>query len=246
MILIPGLECPAEVWQDVIQHYGSQYQIHAITIAGFAGEPAVPGLKLAQVKDELVEYIQHNRLSKPILMGHSLGGFLAFWIGARAPDLIGGIISIDGLPFLPALMGAAPDAEKFRSLYASLTPDQLGKMSRMALEQMISDPKRVDLAANWAAKSDPAFVGQAMYDLMTTDLRPELRKLHSPVLLIGAGKAFSKDPEQLSKIRVAYEAQVRGASDRTVIIAEHALHFVMFDDPDFLYRAIDEFLGRQE
>ncbi len=200
MVLIPGLDCPAEVWRDVIQRYGSKYQIHAITIAGFAGEPAVPSLRLAQVKDDLIDYIRREKLLKPVLMGHSLGGFLALWIGASTPGLVDRIISIDGLPFLPALMGGgAPDAEKFRSLYASLTPEQLGKMSRMALEHMISDPKHVDLATNGAAKSDPAFVGQAMYDLMTTDLRPELRKLRAPVLLIGAGKAFTANPEQLSK-----------------------------------------------
>ena len=111
---------------------------------------------------------------------------------------------------------------------------------------MISDPKRIELATSWAARSDPAFVGQAMYDLMTTDLRPELRKLRAPVLLIGAGKAFSEKPEQLSKMRAAYEDQVRAASDHTVLIAEHAFHFVMFDDSDFLYRAVDGFLGRHE
>jgi len=243
MILIPGLECSRDVWQGFIERYSSGYEIHAVTIAGFAGEPAVPGLRLEQVKDDLIAYIRERNLVKPVIVGHSLGGFLAFWIGSSAPDRVGPIISVDGLPFLPAMMGGAADAGQMRALYASMKPGQLENMSRMALAQMISNPKQVETAAKWAGRSDPSFVGQAMYDLMTTDLRPELRKLRGPVLLIGGAKAFSSDPQQLAKVRAAYEEQVQAAGDCKVVMAERALHFVMLDDPEFLYRVTDEFLG---
>ena len=252
MILIPGLESPGRVWQSVIDKYQSKYQIHALTLAGFAGEPAVPGLRLAQVRDDIVAYIEKNKLVKPIIVGHSLGGFIAFWIGSSAPDLVGKIVSVDGLPFLPALMDASTgaaearvQAEQMRSLYASLTPEQVQNMAKMSLAQMISDPKMVETAVTWAARSDAAFVGQAVYDLMTTDLRPELTKLRSPVLLVGAAKAFASSPEQFARIRAAYEEQVANAPEHRVVMAEHALHFIMLDDPEFLIHEIGAFLGER-
>ena len=76
MILIPGLDCPGDVWNGVVDHYKSHYEIHVLTIAGLAGEPAVPGLHLSTVKDDVIRYIRDKGLEKPIIAGHSLGGFL--------------------------------------------------------------------------------------------------------------------------------------------------------------------------
>jgi N-formylmaleamate deformylase len=250
MILIPGLESPGQVWKNLIENYRTKYQIHALTLAGFAGEPAVAGLRLEKVKDEIIAYIQKNKLAKPVIVGHSLGGFLAFWIGSSAPDLAGEIISVDGLPFLPALMDPAASvadsrvqAEQMRSLFASMKPEQMQTMAKMSLTQMISDPKMVDTVVKWAERSDAGFVGQALYDLMTTDLRAEIAKISCPVLLIGAGKAFASNPDQLARVRTTYELQVAKAPQHKVVMAEHALHFIMLDDPQFLIREIDEFLG---
>jgi hypothetical protein len=52
-------------------------------------------------------------------------------------------------------------------MYASLKPEQLKTMARMALTQMITDPKYVEETTEWAGRSDSAFVGQALYELMT-------------------------------------------------------------------------------
>lgn len=251
MILIPGLECPGQVWQGFIEHFQSKYQVHSITLAGFAGEPAVPGLRLVDVKNDLIRYIQDSKLEKPLIVGHSLGGFLALWVGASAPDLVSGIISVDGLPFLPALMNPTGSieeskaaAEQLRTLYSSLKPEQIESMTKMSVGQMISDPKDADTVVKWAKRSDAAFVGQALYDLLTTDLRTEMAKVRAPLLLIGAGKAFASNPEGLAKVRAAYESQVAGAPQHRVVMAEKALHFIMLDDPDFLFQATGEFLGR--
>jgi pimeloyl-ACP methyl ester carboxylesterase len=244
MILIPGLESAGAIWDGAVSHYSSHHRMHVLTLAGFAGEPPVPGLRLQDVRDGIIRYARDNRLDHPVLVGHSLGGFLALWIAATAPDLVGPVVSVEGLPFLPALSdpsataaGSKDDADKMRKLYASLSPQQLDTMSRMALTQMISEPKNVEVAAAWAVKSDSAFVGQAVYDLMTTDLRDDVAKIRTPLLLVGAGKTLGDRTQQ------AYEKQVEKACDHRVVVATKAMHFVMFDDPVFLWSALDSFLA---
>jgi len=250
MILIPGLESSGAVWNGTVEHFRDRYQLHVLTLAGFAGQPAVAGLRLPAVRDDLIRYIRDQRLDRPVLVGHSLGGFLALWVAATVPDLVSRVISVDGVPFLPSLFNPAAQpgesreqAERMRKLYAPLAPSQLEAMSRMALTQMISDPKNIEMAARWASQSDSAFVGQAIYDLMTTDLRPEVSRITAPLLLIGAGKGASP------QTRAAYEDQVAKAPDHRVVVADGALHFVMLDDPSFLLGAMDRFLaegGRHE
>lgn len=117
MILIPGLASSGEVWTGVIEHYKPNHQIHTLTLAGFAGQPAVPlstaqGSRLAMVRDDLINYIRSNRLQRPVIVGHSLGGFLGFWVAATAPELVGGVIAVGGVPFLPALL--YPQGHKHR------------------------------------------------------------------------------------------------------------------------------------
>src|SRR6185503_18397683 len=135
------------------------------------------------------------------------------------------------------------DAEQMRKVYASLNSTQMETMARMALTRMITAPNDVDMAAKWAGRSDAAFVGQAVYDLMTTDLRPEMAKLRAPLLLIGAGKAVADTPEHLSEAQSAYEKQVEAAPVHRVVMASKALHFIMLDDREFLLGTIDGVLS---
>jgi pimeloyl-ACP methyl ester carboxylesterase len=107
MILIPGLQCSGAVWNEAVVFYSDKYQVHVLTIAGFAGEPAIPGLPLSTVRDDLIRYIRENKLNHPVIVGHSLGGFLALWIAATGRDMIDRIVSVDGVPFLPATHRAA-------------------------------------------------------------------------------------------------------------------------------------------
>ena len=153
MILIPGLQCSGAVWNEAVAHYSDEYQVHVLTIAGFAGEPAIPGLRLSTVRDDLIRYIRENKLDHPVIVGHSLGGFLALWIAATAPDMIDRIVSVDGVPFLPALFNPSAtadesreDAARIQKMYASLGSQQLESMSRMALTQMIADLKNTEIA----------------------------------------------------------------------------------------------------
>jgi pimeloyl-ACP methyl ester carboxylesterase len=106
---------------------------------------------------------------------------------------------------------------------------------------MITATTNVDLIAPTCAKSDPKAVGQALYELMTTDLRYEAARIKSPVLLIGSG-AFATSPEMKKTTEERYEAQVAKIANHQVLIAEKARHFIMLDDPKFLFSAMENFL----
>jgi len=251
MILIPGLFSSGDVWDGVVEHFSSRYRLHVLTIAGFAGVPAVDGPLLPRVRDELIAYLREEHLDRPVLVGHSLGAFLAFWVASTVPDAVGPIVAVDGVPFMPALTNPSAtvadvktQAEQMRALYRSMTPQQIGMQSRMALTQMITDPANIARAAGWAAQSDGRATGQAIYELMTTDLRGEAANIRSDVLLIAAAKGVASIPDRLEAVQNAYEAQVARVPHHRVVAATQALHFVMLDDAPFLYATMDAFLGR--
>jgi pimeloyl-ACP methyl ester carboxylesterase len=126
-------------------------------------------------------------------------------------------------------------------MYAAFTTDQLVSQSRMALATMITAPGDVERALAWARQSDPATAGIAVAELMSTDLRRDVAAITAPTLLIGASGA-APDTMQPA-FQKAYELQLAAAPKARVIMATKARHFIMFDDPAFLFAALDEFLA---
>jgi pimeloyl-ACP methyl ester carboxylesterase len=248
MILIPGLLSSGDVWSGTVAHFKDRYECHVLTLAGFAGQPAVPAPFLRTVRDDVLRYIQEKKLDHPVIVGHSFGGFLAFSIAATAPDAVGPIVAVDGVPFLPALMNptatvesSAPGADQIRKLYGGFTREQLAAQSRRAFAGMIKDPAQVETATGWSATSDPATAGAAIQEMMTTDLRQQAAAIKTPVLLLAAAD-FAPDEATRKQLASAYEAQVAKVPRARVVLAERARHFIMLDDPAFLFSTMDAFL----
>jgi N-formylmaleamate deformylase len=248
MILIPGLACGADVWTDVAAHYRDRFQIHALTLAGFAGQKPIGAPLLATAQRELAAYIRENHLVRPVVIGHSLGGFLALALAASDPDLVGPVVAVDGVPFLPALM--VPDAtpgsmeataSQLRDRTATLSTADFAAQQRRTLSQMITAPASIERTAAAAARSDPRSVGQAAYELMTTDLRPRMGQVRAPVLLLAAGALIP--PDRQATVGAAYQAQISRVPDRRFAMATRARHFIMLDDPAFFFENVDPFLA---
>jgi pimeloyl-ACP methyl ester carboxylesterase len=248
MILIPGLYSSGQVWESTVNKYKANYECHVLTLAGLAGEPPINAPFLEKIRLGLADYIRSKRLRKPVVVGHSMGGFLALWLASKEPEMVGPIVVIDMLPFLPAAQqpNATPDsmksqAEMMRKGMLAQTPEQRRQMQLTVLQSMITDPSNVALAAKWGAASDPNTAAQAMYEMFTTDLRPDLAHIKAPTLVIGTwvGLRQYATREQIEK---NFRAQYAGLAGYTFVMSEKAKHFVMLDDPAFLFKEMDSFL----
>jgi len=249
VLLIPGLSCSGDVWDTTVAALEDRYEVHVLSLAGFAGQAAIAAPFLPRVRDDIVDYIRAQQLDRPAIVGHSLGGFLAFWLAASEPTLVGPIVAVDGVPFLPALMDAGttvdsirPMAENSKAMMASLTPEQFAMQTRMSLATMVTASEDLERLARQGGASDPTTVAQAMFELMTTDLRDDVASIESPVLLIAAG-ATAQTPEARARLRRSYEAQVAPIQDHRVVLADHARHFIMLDDPDYFQATLTGFLA---
>jgi pimeloyl-ACP methyl ester carboxylesterase len=254
ILLIPGLMSGGDVWDGTVAHLQGQapgaYQLHVVTLAGFGGVPAVPTDDfLGRATDALVAYARRAGLERPVVVGHSLGALLAYRMALAAPDLVGGVVAVDGAPFYSALMdtlataeGVRPQAAALRAAFARLTPAQMAQQARAGVAIQTRDTANYARLLGWAEASDPATVGQAMAEVMTTDLRPQLRAVRVPVLQVAAVGAFPSPALRAMGAR-RYAAQLEAIPTRELAVAERAHHFVMLDDPTFFHATLDRFLG---
>ena len=94
ILLIPGLGCPGSIWQDTVAHLAPGAQTHVLTLSGFAGRPPIDKPLIATARAELATYIRDRHLEHPVVIGHSLGGFLAYWIATTGPTRSGSVAAI--------------------------------------------------------------------------------------------------------------------------------------------------------
>jgi len=249
MILIPGLLSGGEVWDGTVAEFSGEYEMHVLTLAGFAGVPTTGADPfLATTRDAIIDYIREHELERPVLVGHSLGAFLSLWIAATAPELVGPVVAVDGVPFLAALGDttmtperSAPQAEAMRTVFAGMSREALSAQTRMALTTQVKDTAWHSVGARWGAMSDPATAGRAVAEMMTTDIRDDVARITSPVLLLMAADGMPDEFRAAGEQR--YRAQLGRVADARVVVAADARHFIMLDDAPFFHDAVRSFLA---
>jgi N-formylmaleamate deformylase len=227
IIFIPGLGCPGEVWDATAEHLDG-FESHILTLAGFAGQEPIDKPLSATVRKELTRYIRSHRMKKPIVVGHSMGGFIAFWIATNFPENTGPVIIVDAGP---ALSGDLAEAKQLREKWRDASDEEFAQKARFMYQGMARNKKALAPIAAKAAKSNRKALGDAIFEMMRTNLTSEMDKIESPVLLVLADGYF--------KTRI--QKQVAAIRDKQVVILPTG-HFVMLDDPPAFYKAIDDFL----
>lgn len=250
VIMIPGLMSDASIWEPTAKALAGQYQLHVISIAGFAGKAAISGPLLPTVKQELLQYIDQQQLQRPAIVGHSLGAFMAFYLASSAPDKIGTIVAVDGLPYLAPVFSrdssttveqVRPQAEYFKTMYQNMNAQQLSTMTAQGVYIQATSAEHQQQVIAMAAASDTATVGQAIYELMTTDLRSSVHNITSKVVLLGASGALATDAER-SAAKALYQQQIATINNATLEFNHQSRHFIMLDQPDWLTARISRAL----
>ncbi|KKO48435.1 alpha/beta hydrolase [Arsukibacterium sp. MJ3] len=240
VIVIPGLMSDSRIWQDTVTALQNDYQLHVISIAGFAGTPAIAGELLPTVKQDLLRYIQQQQLQQPAIVGHSLGAFLAFALASAAPKQIGTVVAVDGLPYIAPLFSRnnatqvsdmQQQALQLKQYYQRLNREQLLATATQGIYIQARSAEHQQLVLAMAAASDSHSVGQALYELLTTDLRPQVGAIKSKVWLLGASGAL---PEaQQPQAEALYQQQITTIANAHLLMNTNSRHFMMLDEPEW-------------
>jgi pimeloyl-ACP methyl ester carboxylesterase len=229
VILIPGLGCPASVWRDTVVHLRRLgYQTHALTLAGFAGKPRIDRPLARATVEELGRYIRDRHLVSPVIIGHSLGGTLAYWLAAREPALVGAMVIVDaGAPG-----SEEPAAAQARDAWREASDEQFARQIKEMFGHMSVKPERLAPLLAEVERSDRRAMGDVVYELSSLAVRDELRRIRAPVLVVLADGALQRD----------FRRQAGAVRDHEVVVVPGTGHFVMIDDPPAFFAVVDDFL----
>ncbi len=251
MILIHGMSCSSEVWDEFVEKYKENYELHLVTIKGFGNkEKAEVEHYLREVKDEVVAYTKEHDLKNPILVGHSMGGFLGLWAAAEEPGIFEKVISVDGVPYFPVLQMAGitpetakPMAESMKNAMANMDEVTALANQKMIIASMIATEEKREKVVQMGMNSNPLVVGQAYGEMFTTDIRPLMNKVEVPVLVFGSWAAYQNFGATKESVTNGYENQLKDIQKVKLLVAEKAYHFVFYDEPEWFYNELEKFLS---
>ena len=102
LVLVHGIACHRGFWGPQLERFGRERRVVAVDLRGHGASdaPRQP-YPIQALADDVGWLCEQLGLSRPVVIGHSLGGIVALELGAVRPDLVRSAVMIDSV-LLPA------------------------------------------------------------------------------------------------------------------------------------------------
>nr|WP_199002493.1 alpha/beta hydrolase [Flavobacterium sp. ASV13] len=240
IIFIPGFASSGDVWNETKVNFEKDFTCYTLTMAGFAGAKPQPNATFKNWENEIANYIKANKIEKPIVIGHSMGGGLALAIAADYPELISKIVIVDALPCLNALMDPSfkskenNDCTSMVNQMTAMSDTQFYDMQKKTMPRLLEDASKLDMVVDWSVKSDRKTFAEMYCDFSNTDLRDKISTIKCPSLILLESYFVNLKP--------AIESQYKNLKTANFQYANKGLHFIMYDDAAWYLTQLNNFI----
>ncbi|OOF50930.1 alpha/beta hydrolase [Rodentibacter genomosp. 1] len=182
--------------------------------------------------------IQHLKLDKVILIGHSMGGKTAMKLTALHAEIVEKLIVID---IAPIIYGHNGHQDVFQGLFAvKNAAPQNRQEAKPILEKNIQDPAVVQFMLKSFDPTSPEFFRfnlSALFNQYHHLMDWQNVEVSIPTLFIRGGNSAYIKPENTDTILVQFP-------HATSFTINGCGHWVHAEKPDFVIRAINRFLNK--
>lgn len=179
VVLVHGIRLSGSVWAPVVALLRDRLTIEAPDLPGHGTRGGAPFTIDTGVR-AVVDAIE--RLGRPaVVVGHSLGGYVALATASRYPELVAGVVGI-GCTARPRGLGKA--VYQYGAALVARYPDRFNRFSERRFRRALP----VETAeALLAGQSDLAVMPSAVAAIIGGDPIADLRKYPGPVWLVNGG-----------------------------------------------------------
>ncbi len=240
LLFLHGVGGGHAAWDRQLPFFAARgYRAHAWDQPGYGGTPPVAPYDLEHVTGALARVIGGE---PAILVGHSMGGFVAQEAYARFPERVRALV----LCFTSAAFGGSGSDFARQFIAARIAPLDEGRtMAEIAARVMPalrgsrSDPAGLALAERIMSAVPPDTYRQAVRLLTTFDRRAQLPGIRVPTLLV----AGSDDRVAPAAVMERMAQKIPGAE---YVLLEGCGHLGPMDQPEPFNQALADFLERRK
>jgi pimeloyl-ACP methyl ester carboxylesterase len=243
LLFLHGVGGGHAAWNRQVPYFAALgYRAHAWDQPGYGGTALVDPYDLEQVCGVLQRLIESLGGEPVVLVGHSMGGFVAQEAYARFPQLIRALVLGFTSPsfgggssefvdkFIAARIGPLDEGCSMAEVAARLLPSMRGSKSQ---------PEGVAHAERVMGAIPPATYRKAVQLLTTFDRRAQLPAITLPVLLV----AGSEDRVAPANVMQRMAQKIPGAE---FVLLEGCGHLGPMDQPEPFNEALRGFLERRK
>jgi pimeloyl-ACP methyl ester carboxylesterase len=249
VLFVHGLGAQWRVWAQNLPVIAARRRAVAIDLPGFGSSEDGRGpISIRGYAEVLDRFCDRLGLDRVVVVGNSMGGFVAAELALSAPSRVSGLVLVDAVGMVPTRL------EVSRTMPFLLSSILLGTrigaaarriaarpgLRRVALRQAVRDPAALPadltywalLAAPGASTRDAL---RASFSYLTHDWGERLRAITCPAMIMWG------DDDSLIPVRHAaeYARRVPGAR---VVRFPHTGHLPMVEQPELFDEALLEFL----
>lgn len=238
LVFLHGIGGAARAWRRQIEAFGSRYRAIAWDMPGYGGSAPLADVSIAALADALRHFLQQVGATKPVLVGHSIGGMIVQQLLANSPDIAGAVVLAQTSPafgkpdgdwqksFIDARLGPLDRGETMVSLAPTLVRELVGDDP---------DPGGMTLARDCMACVPEATYRATMLALLGFDQRNALKNIAVPTLVLSGSKDNNAPAPMMAKM-ASYIPQAE------YVELEGVGHLANLERPDAFNAALDRFL----
>jgi 3-oxoadipate enol-lactonase len=198
LLFLHGLGGGHHAWEEQVPYFGALgYPSHAWDQPGYGKSPIVEPYDLEHVCAALALLIEKLGDEPVVLVGHSMGGFVAQETCVRYPKLVKAL----ALCFTSPAFGGGSGEFARQFIAARVGPLDEGKtMAQIAAQLIPTMGSHSKLAERIMAGVPPETYRKAVQLLTTFDRRKELADIQVPTLLVAGSEDKTAPPSVMQKM----------------------------------------------
>jgi 3-oxoadipate enol-lactonase len=203
LVFLHGIGGAARAWRSQLEAFSNRYRAIAWDMPGYGGSSPPAKFSIPAFADALQDFLQQIGATKPVLVGHSIGGMIVQQLLAKEPHIAAAVVLAQTSPafgkpngdwqktFIEARLGPLDRGEPLASLAPSLVKDLVG-----------DDPdiSGMELARDCMACVPEATYRATMLALMGFDLRNALKDVAVPTLVLSGSKDNNAPAPMMTKM----------------------------------------------
>ena len=238
LVFLHGIGGAARAWRGQIAAFGGRYRAIAWDMPGYGGSAPLAAVSIATLADALQDFLDQVGATKPVLVGHSIGGMIVQQWLVKHPGTAAAVVLAQTSPafgkadgdwqksFIEARLGPLDRGETMRSLAPTLVKELVGDDP---------DARGIEVACDCMAAVPEASYRACMLALLGFDQRSALKEIKVPTLVLSG----SKDKNAPAPMMAKMASYIPSA---TYLEIEGAGHLVNLERPDAFNTALDQFL----
>lgn len=233
VVLLHGWGGRADSFLPVFNYLSKKYEVYAIDFPGFGESdcPPVP-FDVTDYMNTLVKLLDELGIDKASFVGHSFGGRVTILLSALHPDRVDKVVLTDSAGIIP---------KRTFKYYFKVYKFKLLKKLYLLFSSGTSKEKMDKFYEKYGSKDyrESGFLRQTFVKVVNQNLRPYLKDIKAPALLIW-GDQDKDTPIEFGKIM---EKEI---PDAGLVVFEGCGHFAYLDKINDFNVIVDNFLGGSE